>query len=1304
MTKYSASPQINETIARLLKLGLPPLPVAPKQDPRKDWCHVVAKTSDNLKFCPLDKNLEPIARFTGKNPSFLSRDGKKAFTVKHRQFQERLPTAAELKNWFSNPDVGIGTLGGHAGIVWLDIDRKNYPSQNSCEIDVKKILDRIGPTWVEQTGSGGYRIAVRPNLQPRFTNFATEQNGPHVGEALFKGRFTVLAPSIHPNGNPYKQLHSNLPVAVESLEAIGIHQYNQPPIKNSPVNSQKNTLIKQVTSTNNLSNSNRTIRQFTPSRSAPEKERDLARASLDYIDPDSPYDDWLRVGMALHSIGDDLLSVWDDWSSKGQKYQPGECEVKWRSFSGNAIKIGTLIYYAKLGGFEFPYFERTESNNKNGHSQELQNSPKLNMSETIQPGSNNSVSTEQSDENLISQTVQFKHFDTRTGNWIPKNPHKSFDLATNSWIYDDRPTLNNPDNILSEDLDHTLLQTFFPDGEFSIGHVDEYTSTEDLNNHPQGHQLLISSGTRFLYTDPQTHQKIDSLCPDLKDRGAYGSLFIGECDRALNKQLNVLIVDDLTGENGNILPIKTAHALVGDCYGQISPDLATQLSGTVERVIQHRIKFQEDRFAKGTFKPSNLNKLPYLDPNTPQIDLILPTTSFKGGDKKNNPITPGLYRAADLWIGQKDLSPIDDQTQKARKMAISEVHRLFGDGLRDYAKVIKEKTAFLKKVLSDLRFAAKYYCQVFDKRQQKHHESDNSQLQDNDDLLYKLLKTSLKNGNYRLLQHPWAVKKLKKFFRKQFLDLATGRAIEFDRAMIIPSKDLKNGEICVPWFKPGQEIVNFRSPLINSNGMCVSVNKHVQDMYAPNGKVLLGVILVSDEDHQRIVNRLNRQIRALAKEKDITLDNDNPLVWDNSFNDLSIPDFIDRVKQLNQTLDDFQKKGIDISERIPLETESQRQARDFDGDAIAVGLAVLFPNLTHQIKQRNLPENALDPTRKLAKESFPENATVGDVALHMMDNMSLGAINNHAHAIEALESEMDLLNSVGAFAQRIDFLHKAATRYQSLIEIKENFEKIQNSLPPERRTTPEPNIQRITEFIEPLQEIVKIAAIPSSQLTNNLIDRAFSLNKSIYKQLTQSASFENQVATDMKKSARSPDREAIDIDAAFLHRQPDYIRDRKKQDVYKDRPMKCNGFSPVELLVNHVNQCFEANQLEASPTATFKNFFPQNYTPLQYNQALQQKNKYDRTVNFLTTEQKANQNSSGPVLRLSLGDNKFLNIRNVARANHPLYKNKDQKFNLKLGLKKSLLDKYHQLVAYAETIINGKKTWKILGDVCENSR
>jgi hypothetical protein len=180
------------------------------------------------QHCPLDRDtLQPIPVFTGKNPSYLDSNGK-PHLVNHRQYQNRLPSKKELKAWFTNRSNGIGTLGGWHNTVWLDFDVKKFSSQIECDDVAEGIALQVrshsgSEPFLERSHSGGWRIGVRVKQKPDFTNFALTPGGAHVGEALFEGRFTVLAPTIGPSGNPYESLNRVEPPEISSLESIGIY-------------------------------------------------------------------------------------------------------------------------------------------------------------------------------------------------------------------------------------------------------------------------------------------------------------------------------------------------------------------------------------------------------------------------------------------------------------------------------------------------------------------------------------------------------------------------------------------------------------------------------------------------------------------------------------------------------------------------------------------------------------------------------------------------------------------------------------------------------------------------------------------------------------------------------------------------------------------------------------------------------------------------------------------------------------------------------------------------------------------------
>ncbi|MBD2083360.1 DUF5906 domain-containing protein [Leptolyngbya sp. FACHB-17] len=190
---YSRNPGVQATIEKLLSLGLPPIPVAPE-----------------------------TGFVCGKAPSYISKSGKTKL-LKHSEFHEaRLPNRGELSEWFADPRVGVGTFGNWSDIVWIDFDRKNYQTQEDCDSDLNQLLDRIPDTWIERSGAGGYHVAVKCKAASRSFNFAISENGAFVGEILHKGKFCVLAPTIHPNGKPYERLSFCQPCEVESLESIGI--------------------------------------------------------------------------------------------------------------------------------------------------------------------------------------------------------------------------------------------------------------------------------------------------------------------------------------------------------------------------------------------------------------------------------------------------------------------------------------------------------------------------------------------------------------------------------------------------------------------------------------------------------------------------------------------------------------------------------------------------------------------------------------------------------------------------------------------------------------------------------------------------------------------------------------------------------------------------------------------------------------------------------------------------------------------------------------------------------------------------
>ena len=77
---------------------------------------------------------------------------------------------------------------------------------------------------------------------------------------------------------------------------------------------------------------------------------------LSYIDPNLPRNDWVNIGMAIqYELGDDVgYEVFKRWSMGGESFKSRQFESTWKSFKQGyqTFKMGTLVFYAKSGGFD----------------------------------------------------------------------------------------------------------------------------------------------------------------------------------------------------------------------------------------------------------------------------------------------------------------------------------------------------------------------------------------------------------------------------------------------------------------------------------------------------------------------------------------------------------------------------------------------------------------------------------------------------------------------------------------------------------------------------------------------------------------------------------------------------------------------------------------------------------------------------------------------------------------------------------------------------------------------------------------
>ncbi|MEM6812507.1 MAG: AAA family ATPase [Pseudomonadota bacterium] len=94
------------------------------------------------------------------------------------------------------------------------------------------------------------------------------------------------------------------------------------------------------------------LRQGKVKNEYTQSDLENVRNALEFVSSDDR-STWIDFGIALkNDFDEDGFEVWDDWSRQSSKYVNGECEEKWKEFSGKGdIHIASIFYLAKKNGY-----------------------------------------------------------------------------------------------------------------------------------------------------------------------------------------------------------------------------------------------------------------------------------------------------------------------------------------------------------------------------------------------------------------------------------------------------------------------------------------------------------------------------------------------------------------------------------------------------------------------------------------------------------------------------------------------------------------------------------------------------------------------------------------------------------------------------------------------------------------------------------------------------------------------------------------------------------------------------------------
>ncbi|MBD2200543.1 MULTISPECIES: hypothetical protein [Calothrix] len=711
-------------------------------------------------------------------------------------------------------------------------------------------------------------------------------------------------------------------------------------------------------------------------------------------------------------------------------------------------------------------------------------------------------------------------------------------------------TKTKQDTLVEQKLTNSLAEYLFPNTKFSIGIAyPDATITEDLDEY-NGMTLQFSSGNRMFFADNPNIR--DLLYPNPSDAAAYPLPFTPCLAFHSLENVRILVIDDVTGENGGVIAADDARKLVGDCKGLIDGNFA--LSNNISsRAFQFRlgIKPQAEspvmRIAKGTLAPAQLDKLgesffrmggSVRDATLGSkfgYDMVLATSSFKGR-KGEDAIQPGEYLLS-IGLGVKSLALYREHSlgtqvlvnypdsvkqeilpiikQQAEKLALDQKHSI--KLAQRYIETYERRKAILAKsqeVEPQLQEDIEKFS-IFDNLDSGGESEDNQQddnfatQQQKDLLLYSLLKADL-SAFCQIIEHPKIIAELHEFVRKEWVEIATGRSIKFTSGLAQPSLELKQDEISIPFLNEGEEVIVTRSPLINSNGVITLKNKHLPEM-------------------------------------------------------------------------------LDGCVYIHPQTAMDNMQCDFDGDLLAFASSREFPKLAAEVKEKNLQENRYPDIVKKAKVSY--QGTFQEIAVSAMEN-KIGIIANEIQKNIALQCEIIALPQ----SDKFNYLRTVSLHFYSVIK---RYEQGRLQIP-----------DKI------LQQIYPIASLINKNLDNSQIEQNLQLVKKLLKDCVAELGNELQVAADGPKSALRPDDSIIRYCQAITgYKEVEWLADKKNKEVFTLRGMKTNGYSPIDLMIQQTNEIFEHNQLVARPIEQFRKLYSEvEFTDEQRQQAQQIKGEYNSQV------------------------------------------------------------------------------------------
>lgn len=273
--------------------------------------------------------------------------------------------------WRERPKANIGLRCG--AIVVIDLDGPGALAQWKA---LREAGGGCPQTLTAQTARGLHLFFKPPaGVEIRTRNAQRQAKGGDGIDVKGHGGFVVLAPSVNAKNGFVYQWVVDAPIAdmPEWLVSFCLHNSEGTKLTAGDAKGREPSaklaiplpdhLVKRkqaLEASGSPGIASRALKSFVEQWSGQEEAR--VRSALAAIPANCSRDDWLQIGMALHSCGwerpdgtDAGYDIWLEWSrTGGDKFASDwDCETRWRSFGKRGgVSLGTLFHLAEKAGWK----------------------------------------------------------------------------------------------------------------------------------------------------------------------------------------------------------------------------------------------------------------------------------------------------------------------------------------------------------------------------------------------------------------------------------------------------------------------------------------------------------------------------------------------------------------------------------------------------------------------------------------------------------------------------------------------------------------------------------------------------------------------------------------------------------------------------------------------------------------------------------------------------------------------------------------------------------------------------------------